>query len=252
MGKCPALGHGVRTERQIFPRPARPNSELSQQRFSFFFFSSVTKFAIGIFTYVAHFDRKVGIYVATELFQFASRKEPPAILAGPDGFLRPCLRHRVQSSYGDFLNSFAMKARTGPHGSYDNFTFCAFKIKLINGPILRHFVLLKRDNFYVQCPRISFQRITIAKKILVTHGCEKIWFYSHDVINRPYIRQSAWSYRREVWCNPAGDEICHSGLNSPIVSLHYLLIYHLDCFFSCVLMRVRAQLYFVRVRYLLI
>ena len=29
---------------------------------------------------------------------------------------------------------------------------------------------------------------TIAKKILVTHRCEKIGFYSHDVINRPYIR----------------------------------------------------------------
>ena len=35
---------------------------------------------------------------------------------------------------------------------------------------------------------------------------------------------SAWSYSREVWCNPAGDEICHPGLNSPIVSLHYLFI----------------------------
>ena len=59
-------------------------------------------------------------------------------------------------------------------------------------------------------------------------------------------------HRREVWCNPAGDQICHPGLNSPIVFLHYLLIYYLDCFFSCVLMRVRAQFYFVRVRYLLI
>jgi len=28
-------------------------------------------------------------------------------------------------------------------------------------------------------------RSTIAKKILVTHRCEKIWFYSHDVIERP-------------------------------------------------------------------
>jgi len=31
---------------------------------------------------------------------------------------------------------------------------------------------------------------TLAKKILVTHRCEKIWFYSHDVIDRPYIRTS--------------------------------------------------------------
>ena len=29
---------------------------------------------------------------------------------------------------------------------------------------------------------------------------------------------------------PAGDEICHAGLNSPIVSLHYLLTYYLDYF----------------------
>ena len=34
----------------------------------------------------------------------------------------------------------------------------------------------------------------------------------------------------KVWCNPAGDEICHPGLNSPIVSLHHLLIYYLDYF----------------------
>ena len=72
-----------------------------------------------MFTHVADFDRKVGIYIATKLFQFASRKEPYAILAGPDGFFRPCSRHRLRPSYGDFLNSFAMKARAGPYGSYD-------------------------------------------------------------------------------------------------------------------------------------
>ena len=76
-----------------------------------------------MFTHVAHFDRKVGIYIATKLFQFASCKEPYAILAGPDGFFRPCSSHRVRSSYGDFLNSFAMKARAGPYGSYDNISF---------------------------------------------------------------------------------------------------------------------------------
>ena len=45
------------------------------------------------------------------------------ILAGPDGFFRPCSRHRVRPSYGDFLNSFAMKARAGPYGSYDNLNY---------------------------------------------------------------------------------------------------------------------------------
>ena len=41
-----------------------------------------------MFTYVTHFDQKVGIFIATKLFQFASRKEPYAILAGPNGFFR--------------------------------------------------------------------------------------------------------------------------------------------------------------------
>ena len=46
---------------------------------------------------------------------------PYAILAGPDGFFRACSRYRVRPSYGDFLNSFAMKARAGPYGSYDKY-----------------------------------------------------------------------------------------------------------------------------------
>ena len=49
----------------------------------------VIKFALGMFTYIAHFDQKVGIYIATKLFQFASRKELYAILAGPDVFSGP-------------------------------------------------------------------------------------------------------------------------------------------------------------------
>ena len=42
-----------------------------------------------MFTNAAHFDRKAGIYIATNLFQFASLEEPYATLAGPDGFFRP-------------------------------------------------------------------------------------------------------------------------------------------------------------------
>ena len=61
--------------------------------FVFVFFHAI-KFAIGTFSYVAHFDRKVGIYIATKLFQFASRKEPYVILAGLDSFFRPCSCHR--------------------------------------------------------------------------------------------------------------------------------------------------------------
>ena len=48
---------------------------------------------------------------------------PYAILAGLDGFFRPCARHRVRPSYGDFLNTFAMKARAGPYGSYENTSY---------------------------------------------------------------------------------------------------------------------------------
>ena len=42
-----------------------------------------------------------------------------------DGFFRPSSRHRVRPSYGDFLNSFAMKARAGPYGSYVNGNSCS-------------------------------------------------------------------------------------------------------------------------------
>ena len=60
-------------------------------------------------------DRKVRIYIATKLFQFASRKSY-ANLTGSDGFFRPCLRHCVRPSYRDFLNSFVIKARVGRKG----------------------------------------------------------------------------------------------------------------------------------------
>ena len=33
------------------------------------------------------------------------------------------------------------------------------------------------------------------------------------VTNLLQILSTAWSYRREVWCNPAGDEISNPGLN---------------------------------------
>ena len=88
-----------------------------------------------MFTHVTHFDRKVGFYVATKLFQFASRKEPYAILTGPDGFFRPCLRHCVRPSYGDFLSSFAMKARAGPYGSYDKKYSFTIVLKYHNTPL---------------------------------------------------------------------------------------------------------------------
>ena len=75
-----------------------------------------------MFTYVAHFDRKVGIYIVTKLFQFTSCKEPSSP-SRTDGFFRPCSPHRVRPSYGDFLNSFAIKARAGPYVPFDKLLF---------------------------------------------------------------------------------------------------------------------------------
>ena len=59
--------------------PVRPDlawsiSILAYDDRAFAFFFRVIKFAIGMSTYVAHFDRKVGIYTATR----------------PDGFFLPC------------------------------------------------------------------------------------------------------------------------------------------------------------------
>ena len=115
------------TEYQIFSRTAWPNSVnkhfiIWPPCFSFFlsflfFFLRVIKFAIRMFTYVAHFDQKVKIYIAAKLFQFASRRA--TLLAGLDGFLRPWSCHRIRPSYRHFLNIFGMKARMGPFGPYD-------------------------------------------------------------------------------------------------------------------------------------
>ena len=69
-------------------------------------------------------DRKVGVYIATKLFQFTSHKEPYTNLAGSDSFFQPCLGHCIWPSYGDFLNCFVMKVRAGPYKSYDNSYYC--------------------------------------------------------------------------------------------------------------------------------
>ena len=82
----------------------------------------VIKFATEMFTYVAHFDRKVGIYIATKLFQFASRKELHANRAGR-------LFSALLAPSGIFFNSFAVKARAGPHGSYDKPRYLKYSVR---------------------------------------------------------------------------------------------------------------------------
>ena len=141
-GKYLARGHGVRTERSEvrapWPRakyfPVRPDLTQSISillydhhafPFSFLFFFSffrVTKFGmLPILTEKSGFIQQQSCF--SSLLARAIDKIPVwgpyAILAGPDGFFRTCSRHHVRPSYGDFLNSFAMKARAGPYGSYN-------------------------------------------------------------------------------------------------------------------------------------
>ena len=99
-----AWDHGVQTKRSEVCAPwlsakyfpirlnlTQSISILSYDHCTFPFFFLVIKFAIGMFTCVTHFDQKVGIYITTKLFQFASCKEPYAILAVPDSLFPPCL-----------------------------------------------------------------------------------------------------------------------------------------------------------------
>ena len=80
--------------------------------FLLFVFSG-NKISIGMFTYVAHFDRKVGIYIATKLFQFTSWKEP-SNPSRTDGFFRRCSRRRVRPSLiRGFSQLFCNKSARG-------------------------------------------------------------------------------------------------------------------------------------------
>ena len=126
-------------EGQIFSRQARPYSVNKHfitwpPRFSFFpfffyFFFRVTKFGmLLILTEKSGFIQQQSCF--SSLLARAIDKIPVwgpyAILAGPDGFFRTCSRHHVRPSYGDFLNSFAMKARAGPYGSYNKTPYDTF------------------------------------------------------------------------------------------------------------------------------
>ena len=75
------------------------------------------------------------------------------------------------------------------------------------------------------CLSLISSKQCILKQLL---DLKPIYFRNHLI-----ILQSPWSYRWEVWCSPAGDEI--SNLS-----------------FSCILVRMRAQFCFVRVHYLFI
>ena len=124
-GKIFGSGHG-----QICSCPALPNSVNSKHfiiwkpHFSLFLFLFVFFFSCNKIRYwnvqfswnVAHFDWKVGIYIPTKLFQFASRKEPYVILAGLDSFFRPCSCHCPHTR----ILSIALqwKAHMGPYGSW--------------------------------------------------------------------------------------------------------------------------------------
>ena len=132
------------TEGQIFFRPARPNSVnkhfiIWPPRFSFFpfFFYFIIFFRVTKFGMLLILTEKSGFIQQQSCFSSLLARAidkipvwgPYAILAGPDGFFRTCSRHQVRPSYGYFLNSFAMKARAGPYGSYNKTPFCNVKRK---------------------------------------------------------------------------------------------------------------------------
>ena len=75
------------------------------------------------------------------------------------------------------------------------------------------------------CLSLFSPKQCILKQLL---DLKPIYFRNHLI-----ILQSLWSYRREVWCSPAGDEIS-------------------NLYFGCILVRMRAQFCFVRVHYLFI
>ena len=96
-GKYLARGHGVRTERSEvrapWPRakyfPVRPDLTKSisilsydHRAFPFFFFFRVTKF--GMFTYVAHFDRKVVLVRISRALSLQNYWENPRMRAVRD------------------------------------------------------------------------------------------------------------------------------------------------------------------------
>ena len=148
MGKYLARGHSVWTERSEvhtrWPRakyfPIQPDltqsiSILSYDHrafplFFYFFIISIFFFSENKICYRnVHLrcsfwqkswdlnSNKVSSHLARSRTLFLAG--PYVILPGPDGFFRPCSRHRVRPSCGDFLNSFAMKVCAGPYGSYD-------------------------------------------------------------------------------------------------------------------------------------
>ena len=95
--------------------------------FFLFFFFRVTKFGmLLILTEKSGFIQQQSCFssLLARAIDKISVWGPYAILAGPDGFFRTCSRHHVRPSYGDFLNSFAMKARAGPYGSYNKSYYC--------------------------------------------------------------------------------------------------------------------------------
>ena len=80
-----------------------------------------------MFTYVAYFDRKVGIYMATKLFPFAFRKELYAILAGRKGFSGPARA----IAYGPHTGIFSIVSYVGLYGSYDKNLYVLHERKML-------------------------------------------------------------------------------------------------------------------------
>ena len=115
-------------------------------------------------------------------------------LAGSDGFFRHCSRHRVRPSYGDFLNSFAMKARAGPYRSYD-------KYHSSTSLLGRHVVF---DAFMwtgITCPRAG--RIVTSQGVIATQGepfGDEALAFTKDLCMQKEVRgPNTWHFPPGTW-----------------------------------------------------
>ena len=121
------------------------------------------------------------------------------ILAGPDSFFRPCSRHRVRPSYGDFRDSFAMKARAGPYGSYDNSSYQHFHVTIVtvviflflisNGPFTSYNNVLICNTSNVMTSEVLIESYYFLEAILTVILCTYHFILLQmNLIELPQIR----------------------------------------------------------------
>ena len=88
----------------------------------------------------------------------------------------PCSRHHVRPSYGDFLNSFAMKARAGPYGSYNKWHFSS-SVRLDISKVSAELIYVSKFKKKTRCHSFNFD----AKKLLRTGTFLHVYTFAFDL-----------------------------------------------------------------------